>query len=76
MTEQFRINSSFGNGTAVHSNILTMLPSAVLMNDLRETLLTHTTLSGNQYRQIGRRHLNSNVYRTHQCFIVTNDTKT
>lgn len=52
---------------------LTMLTPTVLVNDLGKTFLTHTTFSGYQYRQIGRRHLYSNVYRTHQCFIVAND---
>ena len=76
MTEQFRINGSFGNGTAVHSNVLSMLPPAVLVNDLRETLLTHTAFASNQYRQVGRSHLNSHIYRTHQYIIVTYDAKT
>ena len=46
MTEQFRIDGSFRNSTTVDSNILSMLSATVLVNDLRETFLTDTTLSG------------------------------
>ena len=51
MTEQFRVNRPFGNGSTVHGNVLSMLAPAVLVYYLRKALLSHTTLSGNQYRK-------------------------
>lgn len=40
--EQFRINRSFRDSPAVYSDILSVLSAAVLMDNLRKTLLTHT----------------------------------
>ena len=53
-----------------------MLPPAVLVYNLREALLTHTTLSGNQYRQVGGRYLDSDINGTHQRFIVADNAET
>ena len=61
MPEQFGINRTFRDSSAVDSNILSVLPPAILMNDLWKTLLSDTALSGNQHGQIGRSYLNSNI---------------
>ena len=76
MTEEFRINRTFGNGATVYGNVLSMLSPAVLVDYLREALLTHTTLSGNQHRQVGRGYLNGNINGTHQCLVIADDAKT
>jgi len=76
MTEKLRIYRPFGNGTTVYGNVLPVLSPAVLVDYLREALLTHTTLSGNQHRQIGRSHLNGNIDGTHQCLVIADDAKT
>ena len=76
MAEQFRINRSFGDSPAVYSDILSVLSAAVLMDNLRKTLLTHTTLSGNQHRQISRSYLNGDINSTHQSLVIANNTKT
>ena len=76
MTEQFRVNRPFGNGSTVHGNVLSMLAPAVLVYYLRKALLSHTTLSGNQYRQVGGRYLDSDINGTHQRFVIADDAKT
>lgn len=73
MPEQFRIDGTFRDSAAVHSNILSMLPRAVLMNNLRKHLLTYSTFAGNQDRQIGRCDLQSHINRPVQPNAVTDD---
>ena len=62
MSEQFGINRTFRNSATVDSNILSVLPPAILMNNLRKTFFSDSTFSGNQHRQIGRSYLNGNIY--------------
>ncbi len=50
MSKQFRVDCPFGNGAAVHGNVLSMLAPAILVNYLRKLSLSHTTLSGNRVR--------------------------
>ena len=76
MPEKFRVDCSLGDSTAVYGDILPVLPPAVLVDNLREAFLTHTTLPGNQHRQIGRSYLNGNINGTHQRLIITDNTKT
>ena len=76
MTEQFGINRTFWNSTTVHCNIRTMFPSAELMDDLRKAFLTYPTLTGNQYRQIGRCYLHGDIDGAVQALGIANNTKT
>ena len=75
MSEQFGINRTFRNSATVDSNILSVLPPAILMNNLRKTFFSDSTFSGNQHRQIGRSYLNGNIYGARQCFSISNNTK-
>ncbi len=76
MPEQFGINRTLRNSTTVDSNILSVLPPAILMNNLRKTFFSDSTFSGNQHRQIGRSYLNGNIYGARQCFGITYNTET
>ena len=76
MTEQFRINGTFGNGTTVHGNIFSMLSPAEQVDDLRKAFLTYPTLTGNQHRQVGRSYLHGNVDGAVQALGIANDSKT
>jgi hypothetical protein len=53
-----------------------MLPATELMNDLGKIFLTDPTLTGNQYRQIGRSHLHGNINGSIKPLGIPNDTKT
>ena len=75
MSEEFRINGPFGNGTAINRNVLPMLASAVLMDNLRKAFLTHTALAGNQHGQVSRRHLNGHINGARQPRIIAYDAK-
>ena len=61
MTEQLGVNRTLRDSSAVDGNILPVLPPAVLMDNLRKALLSHTALSGDQHGQIGRSYLNGNI---------------
>ena len=52
VSEQFRVDRAFGNGTTVHCYILPMFTRAILMYNLRKSFFTDTTFTGNQHRQI------------------------
>ena len=49
MAKKFGIDGTLGYGSAVHSNVLAMFTATVLVDNLRKTLLTHTTLSGDKH---------------------------
>ena len=76
MAEQFRVDRPFGDRSTVDSDILSVLPPAVLMNDLRKTFLSNSAFSGNQHRQIGRSYLNGNIYGAQQCLGISDNTET
>ena len=70
MTEKLRIDGSFGDCSAVHCNIFPMLAHTVGMHNLGKELLTHTTLAGNEHRQIGMSHLYCSIDGPEQSRIV------
>ena len=51
MAEQFRVDRPFGDRSTVDSDILSVLPPAILMNNLWKTLLSDTAFSRNQHGQ-------------------------
>ena len=75
MPEKLRVNRTFWNGSAVHGNVVLVLTGAIGVDNLRETLLSHTTLSRYQHRSISRSHLQGSVDAMQQCFIVANNAK-
>ena len=75
MPEQFGINRLLRNSTTATA-IYCPLPPAILMNNLRKILLSDSTFSGNQHRQIGRSYLNGNIYGARQCLGITYNTET
>lgn len=63
MPEQLGVDRSFGDGTTIDRNVLSMFARTVLMNDLRKILLSDPALAGNQYGKIGGRYLKRYVDR-------------
>ena len=76
MTKQFRVDRSLRDSATVDGNVLSMLTQAILMDDLREILLTHTTFSRDEHRQIGRSHLQGDINGPIQTGMITDDAKT
>ena len=52
-----------------------MLARTVLMYDLGEVLLTHTTLTRDEHREVCGSHLHGNINGTIQLISITDDTK-
>ena len=75
MSEQFGIDRSFGDGTTVDSNVLSMLARTVLVNNLRKVFLTDATLAGNQHGEIGGRNLKRYVNRPVERRTIADDAK-
>jgi len=75
MSKQFRVDCPFGNGAAIHCNILSMLPTAILMNDLRKALLSHPAFPGYQYGQISGSNLDGYINGARQSLRITNNTE-
>ena len=61
VTEQFGVYGTFRDSTAVHSDVFALLSTAVIVDDSREVLLAHSTLTDHQHSQIGGSHLHGNV---------------
>ena len=76
MTKQFRVDRSLRDSATVDGNVLSMLTQAILMDDLREILLTHTTFSGDEHREVNGSHLHGHVDGPQQSFVITHDAKT
>ena len=73
MTEELRVDSSFGNRTAVDGEILFALTWRVVVDDAGDNLLTHAALANDEHAQIRRRHLQSHVKDMVQCIAVAHD---
>ena len=76
MSKQFGIDGAIRDRSTIHSNIGTMFPATKRVNNLREHLFPCTTLSGNQYTQVGRSHLPCNINGSFKFRIGTNNRKT
>ena len=74
MTEKLTLNGAFRYGTAVDGDESPALPhmfaQAVLVDDARKYILTHTTLAGDENAQVGGGHLYGLVEGQHQARIV------
>ena len=57
MTEEFAVDCSLGNRTAVDGEILATAAWRTVVDDTGDNLLAHSTLAYYQHTQIGRRHL-------------------
>ena len=49
MTEEFGVDSSFGNGSAVDGEVLLAPPVAVVVYDARKGLLAHAVFTGDEH---------------------------
>ena len=54
MPEELRVDRPLGDRSTVHSDIGAVLADAILVDDLREVLLPHSTLPDNEYGHIRR----------------------
>ena len=75
MAEEFAIDGSFGDSTAVDGEIRTVLASRIGMDDLRKMLLTHTRLTGDEYTQIGAGHLDGYLDIAVELRVLADDSK-
>ena len=75
MSEEFGIDSSFGNSAAVDGEIGTVFASRKSMDDFREMLFTDTGLTGDEHREIGPRDLYGNLYIPVEKRTLANNTK-
>ena len=71
--EKLGIDGSFRDGSAVDCEIFPALSRTVLMNDLRDILLSHTAFTRHEHSDVGRRNGNSDLKRTVQRRIVADD---
>ena len=76
MAEQLRVDRSLRYRAAVHGDILPVLTLAILVDYLRECLLSHAALARYQHGQIGRRHLQRHIDRAVQPRAVADNPKT
>ncbi len=57
MPEEFAVNGPLRDSTAVDCEIRSVFAGGVGVNDLREVLLSDTTLTCNEYAEVGDSHL-------------------
>jgi len=66
MTEQFRVDGTLRDSSAVYSDVRTVLTGRQLMYDLRKHLLANTTFTCDKHCQVGRGNLCSDIDGTVQ----------
>ncbi len=66
MAEQFRVDSTFGYGAAVHGNVFGVFACRVSVYYLRKKLLAGAALAHHQHTEVNRGHLDSALHGTHQ----------
>ena len=57
MSEELGVDGAFRNRTAVDGEIFLASARGIVVNHAGDDLLTYTTLSDDEYRQVGWRHL-------------------
>ncbi len=73
MTEEFGVDGSFRNGTAVEGEVSFSLAWARIVDDARNDFLTHTIFTLNEDRQIHACHFEGCLYGTIERIAVAND---
>ena len=73
MTEEFAIDSTFRNTTAVDSKILLTSAWRMIVDNTRNDFLTHTRFTDDKHRKICRCHLQGDIERTVQSIAITHD---
>ena len=71
--KQLRIDRPFRYGAAIHGDVCSVFPRAVLVDDLREVFLSHATFARDQHGEVGRCHLHRHVDGAVERRVVTND---
>ena len=61
MSEQFAVDSAFGDGAAVYCKILFALSCRVVVYEARDDFLAHAAFANDKHAKIGRRNLKSYV---------------
>jgi hypothetical protein len=77
MAEELTLDGTFGDGAAVDGDeaaaLTYMLARAVLVDDAREDILAHTTLTGDEDGEVGGGHLEGLVEGHQQLGVVADD---
>ena len=76
MAEQFGIDGPFGDTAAVEGEVYVMFAGTELVDDLRNDLLAHAALTGNQHGQVRGGDLTGDFDGAVELRIVADDTET
>ena len=73
MSEQFAVDSAFGNGSAVDGEILFAAAGGVVVDDTWNDFFSHTAFAYDEYAEVGRRYLQGNVDDMIESIAVAHD---
>ena len=73
MTEEFAVDGSLGNGSAVHCKVFLTPTGGMVVDETGNDFLSHATLTLDEYRQVGVGHLQGDVQGTVQRIAVAHD---
>ena len=73
VTEEFAVDGSFGDTSAVDGKVLAQSAEAVIMNQARNDFLTNATLARDEHREVGLCYLQGRVKGVVQRLAVAYD---
>ena len=73
MAEEFRVDGTLRDGTAVDGKILLAAARRIVVDDARDDFLADTTLADDEHAEVSRRHLQGDVEHVVQRIAVAHD---
>ena len=67
MSEEFRVDSPFGDSATVHCNIFVVLACAIVVDYFREKFLSDAAFAGNEHRLVEGRNGVGALHGIEQC---------
>ena len=73
MSEEFAVDGSFGDGTAVYGEVFLAFPWRIVVYEPWDYLLAHAAFSHDEHRQVGGCHLQGDIEGSVEGIAVSYD---